>query len=218
MSRSQAALAGTMNITRDIFTTIPITPTGTFSFVESAMGILLFPLVQYYVVVKLTTSCGDAYSQPRSVNMPGSPNIWAGQPTVAIADKTQTVKGFQLSGFAMIRAGDPSPGGDNEIAGMIVSKNQGIHPNLVGKGTDNGHIVRNIPDFLATNLTVVQCPSGLCRGYDALWVGPPPVGNSPTEPVVGSTWYGRAFIDKTDAGAGGVLGQISAELSAVVQA
>jgi len=205
ISRPQTIIAGILLIDRIIYQTTAAVPDGTILLVQSTMNQLLFPQTQYSVVIKLITPCGTAYSAPSVVTMPISTTDFVTGPASTTGDKNGTIQGMLMSGPPTFWSALSTV---NTRVAMIVSKNQGIHPNLVGTGSDNGHIVRNLPPSAATYL-VVQ--------YTAPWAGPPPVGGAPTEPIAGSTWYSRILIDNTDPNSI-ILGNISAEFSGVVAA
>lgn len=194
VNRAQTVAAGTLTAYRDLFSTTPAPSDGTFLLTQSATGITLYPGQPYAVVVKLIRDGNDIYSLPSTFTMPVCATLAAPVPSSSpTADINGAIKGFRMEAFATA-----SP------AGMVVTKIQGAHPNLVTPG--NGHVVRNIG--------AVSISMGLINRFTALWNAPPPLSTSGVGADVqsGQTWYGRLFYESQ----GACISAMSPELSTVV--
>jgi len=193
VSKAQTVGAGTFNAHEDLFSTLAAPSDGTFLLSQSVMGLTLYPGQKYAVVVKLTRDATDIYSLPSTFTMPVCSTLPApvssSSPT---ADISGSIKGFRMEAFA---AATP--------AGMVVTKIQGAHPNLVIPG--NGHVVRNVG--------AISVSMGLINRFTTLWTDSPSLTTGGSGDVQsGQTWYGRLFYESQ----GTCISALSPELSVVV--
>ena len=178
VSISQTVVAGVFTALRTLFETAAAAPDGIISFSEAGTNVPLYPTIAYFITVKLVSSCATVYNTT-SVTMPNSPVGYIGPPLGAGAD-VSLLNGFQIAGLNFY------PDNQTSQVIMFVSPNAGLHPNLVGTGSDIGHAVLCNYSF--------SSPLGyLWSGFTAPWAGPPPVANYPTNPVVGSVWHARCI-------------------------
>lgn len=176
LSTSQTVASTQLFIIRTLLETPAAAPDGIISFSEVVTNIPLYPTISYYITLKLVTSCTTVYATT-SVTMPQSPIGYQGPPLGSGAD-VSLLNGFSIAGLNF----NPSNGSGKVI--MFVSPIAAIHPNLIGTGNDVGHAVM-------CDITYSSPLGYLWIGFTAPWTGPPPVVNYPTNPIIGTLWYGR---------------------------
>lgn len=194
VSRTQPVAAGILVAYEDIFSTTPSPPDGSFALTQTNMGITLYPGQKYAIVIKLFRQGTNIYSLPFAFTMPSCGSLPAPVPSSApVADITGAIMGFRMDAFAAATPG-----------GMVVSKIQGAHPNLIIPNI--GHVVRNIG--------AVSINMGLINRFVALWSGTPALTTGGVDPDVepGEIWYGRLFYESQ----GACISALSNELSTVV--
>lgn len=193
INRSQTLPLDSLDAYEDIFLTTPAGPTGTFMLTQSNTGLTFYPNESYAIVIMLTSSCVTVHSLAWTFTMPSCAFLAA--PTLnpgTAADVNGAIKGFRVNSNVILGA----------ASGMVITRIQGAHPNLVFPG--HGHVVRN----------VTGVPAGPSYTYTALWTAPPALTTTGGTPdvVAGQTWYGRLFRESQ----GQCISDLSAETSTVV--